>query len=431
MTAVFPQQARKSKPAADHQASVRSSIARAETGHYVRRVATASQLVLTFLRSVGKHQEAEYYLRLFQDLPKASFAVIGGEPEVFDQAPTTVLGPVRFLSQLGLFPVLALGLLGRCASSTAPKLQRTLSDLGTEVDWVDSSTAHWTAQTKDRLSDERAVVLDLSPLEEDQRQVAICSLLQDLNTRKLAILRSAGGLGPKETGRVSLTKTHHLVTSESGISVINLKTDYESLAAGQILDEGERSLLTQARELHSSCQHLMTSIASPLNLLRELFTIRGAGTLIKTGSTIDRFDGYAALDFAALRALLEGTFKRRLSKTFSSREPLHVYLEADYRGVAIVTQGTEAVFLTKFAVMPKAQGEGIGRDLWEAMLRDHHAVYWRARADNPATSWYEGECDGMHLQGDWRVYWRGIAAGALPRVIEDALCRPKDFEEEP
>lgn len=394
-------------------------------------MSSPSQFVLTFLSSVGKPQEAEYYLRLFRELPKASFAVIAAEPLVFERAPGSVVEPLRFLGQLGLFPVLASGLLGESQGVSADDLEAWLSEEGMDVARVVPGAPDWVERTRGELEGARAVIADFSSSTSEHRFSALGDLLAGLSTRKLAILRSDGGLGRKEAGRLSLTPTHHLVTSESGISVINLKSDFETLVHGGYLDSDEAALLYRASALHQRAPQLLTSIASPLNLLRELFTIRGAGTLIKTGSTIVKVEDYAELGIERLTELLQDTFGRRLRPEFLQRKPISVYLEANLRGVAIVKRGVHGAFLTKFAVNRKAQGEGIGRDLWEAMLRDHPAVYWRARVRNPVSGWYQSECDGMHREGPWRVFWRGIESSHIPDVITDALARPDDFEETP
>jgi hypothetical protein len=115
---------------------------------------------------------------------------------------------------------------------------------------------------------------------------------------------------------------------------------------------------------------LLVSVTSPLNLLKELFTVKGAGTLIKAGTEIQRRDAYTEQDVARLRPLLEESFGRTLSPDFFERRPLAVYIEASYRGAAILHAATPAPYLSKFAVLPEAQGEGIGHDLWHAIERD-------------------------------------------------------------
>lgn len=391
-------------------------------------VPSPSQFVLTFLESVGRRQEAEYYLKLFRELPKASFAAIVTESQLLESTPSMVVEPLRFLSRLGLFPVLTTGLFDDATSP--PRLEALLAELrdrGVNADAATQDEPNWLNDVRNRLEAGSAAVVHLNATSEESRYEGLGRLLTTLGTRKLAILRARGGLGRKQRGQLALTETHRLVTNENGISVVNLTTDFVPLRDGEYLDAEERLLLGHVNDLHRLHPQLLTSIASPLNLLRELFTVRGAGTLIKTGSTILRIGGYAQLDLPRVVQLLEQTFGRRLSPAFTMQPLSDVYLEQAYRGVAICAPGVVGSFLSKFAVNRKAQGEGIGRDLWEAMLRDHPTVYWRARSENPASEWYQTECDGMHRIGEWRVFWRGVRAADVPTVIDDAMSRPFDF----
>ena len=41
-----------------------------------------AEAVLTFLESVGRRSEAEFYLRLFRKIPKESFAIVAAEAPV-------------------------------------------------------------------------------------------------------------------------------------------------------------------------------------------------------------------------------------------------------------------------------------------------------------------------------------------------------------
>jgi bifunctional N-acetylglutamate synthase/kinase len=74
-----------------------------------------------------------------------------------------------------------------------------------------------------------------------------------------------------------------------------------------------------------------------------------------------------------------------------------------------------------------AQGEGMGRDIWQAMVLDQPSVIWRARSKNPICSWYAWQCDGMVRRGYWTVYWRGVEPDRIPEVVELMLARPDDF----
>jgi bifunctional N-acetylglutamate synthase/kinase len=161
--------------------------------------------------------------------------------------------------------------------------------------------------------------------------------------------------------------------------------------------------------------------------LKELFTVRGAGTLIKRGTAIQRRDSYAELDLGRLRQLLESSFQRALDPDFFERAPLAIYFEASYRGALIVHHERPAPYLTKFAVEPEAQGEGIGNDLWQAMLRDFPRLFWRGRPDNPINSWYQSVCDGMLRLPRWQLFWRGIEPAQIAEIAARADALPSDF----
>src|SRR5215813_14046471 len=57
----------------------------------------AAGVVLTFLESVGRRSEAEFYLKLFRELPKESFAIIAAEAAVLRYAAGSLVEQLRFL----------------------------------------------------------------------------------------------------------------------------------------------------------------------------------------------------------------------------------------------------------------------------------------------------------------------------------------------
>src|SRR5690606_15853259 len=280
-------------------------------------------------------------------------------------------------------------------------------------------------------------------LPEARVEEVIVHLARELSTRKLVILRGRGGLGPHGQPRVEIAPGHVLLGHASGISVINLRSDFDALLASGHLDDEDATLLRRTCALldriaagSSTTANTMFNVASPLTLLKELFTVRGAGTLIKRGAAILTAHGYADVDLSRLKHLLESAFGRTLQPDFEKRVPLGIYLEQDYRGVALVEpglaqHGADCVFLSKFAVQPVARGEGIGQDLWWALVREHPSVYWRSRPENPINPWYQTVCDGMHRGRRWHVYWRGVDPALLPALIQDAESRVEDFVGEP
>jgi hypothetical protein len=263
----------------------------------------------------------------------------------------------------------------------------------------------------------------------EERLNELGALAKALDTRKFVLLRRRGGLKPLRSGKLELAPGYYLPTESGRISIINLRTDRAGIVAGKTLPKRDAELLAAAERLIDLSQPtpILASITSPLNLLKELFTVKGAGTLIKLGSSVTRHRSYVNVDTERLRKLLEASFGRALDSNFFERAPLAVYVEAEYRGAAVISHGTPVPYLSKFAVEPEAQGEGMGRDLWQAISRDYPALYWRGRPENPIASWYASVCDGMVRLSEWNVYWRGIETKSIPDVIEAARAHPADF----
>jgi acetylglutamate kinase len=209
---------------------------------------------------------------------------------------------------------------------------------------------------------------------------------------------------------------------------VNLATDFDRIARDKILTARQMFLLTHARQFISRApQTLHVSFTSPLQLLPELFTVKGAGTLIKRGSTIRRHDGWEGIDGPRLRSLFESSFGRLLRPSFFDRKIACIYVEEAYRGAAVVQDTPLGGYLGKFAVDRPAQGEGIGRDLWELVIGDFPRLFWRARPDNPVVSWYIQQCDGMARLPDWHVFWRQIPVEQVASAVAFALEQPRDF----
>jgi hypothetical protein len=387
----------------------------------------AAGVVLTFLESVGRRSEAEFYVKLFRELPKESFAIIAAEAAVIRYAAGSLVEQLRFLRELGLFAPVVVGLFEPAAAEkAASRLAKRSADMGAVVE--NAAGPDLAERVRAELGAENLPILCLAGAAGEttrERFDSLGRLAGELGTRKIVVLRRRGGLGRQGRPQAGATNA----APEHRISVVNLRTDLAALREPRALPADDTELLDHlvAVLTRPDCARAVASVASPLDLLRELFTLKGAGTLVKRGTPIERHASYATLDIARLTALLESSFGRGLAPTFFDEPPLAVYLEEGYRAAAVVTPSAIAPYLTKFAVDRVAQGEGMARDLWEALARDHRSLFWRARAENPIASWYAGLCDGMMRVGGWMVYWRGIEPADVPRVVHEATVRREDF----
>ena len=389
--------------------------------------------MLTFLESVGRRSEAEFYLRLFLKLPPESFGIIAPGATVIRYALGSLVEQLKFLADLGLHAPVVLGLYDpEQGASSSERLVKRLQLAGMEAYPHEMGELDLAETLRLELRADRLPVVHFRALAGqtiEDRLNELGQLAKALDTRKFVLLRRRGGLKPLTRGRLELAPGYFLPTDGGRISIINLRTDRAGIVAGKTLPKRDSELLAAAERLIDLSQPtpILASITSPLNLLKELFTVKGAGTLIKLGSAVSRHRSYVNLDTERLRRLLEVSFGRGLDEEFFYRTPLAVYVEAEYRGAAVVAHGSPVPYLSKFAVEPEAQGEGMGRDLWQAISRDYPALYWRGRADNPIASWYASVCDGMMRLPEWNVYWRGIETQQIPDVIEAARSHPADF----
>jgi len=395
-------------------------------------IPATAEAVVTFLESVGRRLEAELYLKLFTELPRESFAIVAVDAGLLRHSAGALAEQLRFLADLGLYAPLVVGPLDTSSTTAAAdRLVRRLRAAGLEPAVYEVPQADVATALRAELGAARVPVICFSDpnLGVDARFVILAHLARELASRKLVLLRRRGAIGA-ELDRVALRESSHAIpTNADGISVVNLRTDYVLLAEQRLLRRDDAELLGRLRVLLDSpgLGGLRINVTSPMAMLKELFTVRGAGTLVKRGTDILKFNSYQSLDRARLRQLLESSFRATLNEEFFNRPLLAAYLEPDYRAAALLEPSRIAPILSKFAVEPIAQGEGMGRDLWRELIREHPQLIWRARSDNPICSWYSWQCDGMVRSGQWTVYFRGVATEQVPAVIEELVGRSEDF----
>ena len=386
----------------------------------------AAEAVLRFLESAGKRGEAEFYLQLFRNLPKESFAITLPGAAVVRQGLAGFVEQLRFLSELGLTTPVVLGLLDPATSAaSADRLLQRLEQVGVTAARYDAASVDANSLAAHLKSGTTPVVV-LSAPDPAARLSWLARVAADLGTRKLVLVRWRGGFVLRGERRVAHATKWRLALDGNTLSLVNLKTDAE-LLHGTLLGKTDRHLLSLAQELMAEASGLTINVTSPMDLLRELFTVRGAGTLIKPGSDIQRHDSFEGLDEDRLAQIFEQSFDRRLDRSFFRSSPQAVYVEQDYRGAAVVCASPNGPYLSKFAVVPAARGDGLGRDLWTQLTRDFERLFWRTRADNPARSWYLPVCDAMVRRDPWYIFLRGLSPDEIPTAVSYVESLNDDF----
>ncbi len=210
---------------------------------------------------------------------------------------------------------------------------------------------------------------------------------------------------------VFLTKSGGLLDGEGAIvSSVNLASDYEELMAAPWLKGGMRFKIKEIKDILDKLPLASSvSMTRPSELTRELFTHQGAGTLLRRGENILKFETVEDIDKNRLKTLIEDAFSGPLDADYFDKIDLdHIWVTEAYRAAAVVVRGGPAPYLDKFAVAEDARGEGLGRTVWRKLCADCPRLFWRARNNNPIRQFYFEEADGsLKLEG-WTMFWRGL-----------------------
>jgi bifunctional N-acetylglutamate synthase/kinase len=380
-----------------------------------------AEIVQRFLESVGSKADIDLYLKLFRSQRKESFAILAPNAQIVKGALDPVHFDLRILAGLGLLPVVLLGLLEpKDADAQATRVSDWLLEdaVPCEVIRADAEMGPAVVEAIRAVIGRGAIPLvsveAAAGQTVDGRFRLLKSLATTLETRKVVFLSRRPGL---------------VIGTGPAPSVVNLATDLDRLLAPGALSRGQAMLVRQVKRLLAETPLSLTgvTVVNPLQFLRELFTVNGAGTLIRRGSRIDVRQGWDAVDPPRLRALFESAFGRTIREDFFSRPITRTFVEEGYRGAAIIAETAVAPYLTKFAVERQAQGEGLGSEIWSLVTRDYPSFFWRSRPDNPITAWYVKQCDGLVRFPEWHVFWRGLPVETIDPAIRYALASDSDF----
>ena len=368
--------------------------------------------VIRSLSAVGAVQEAKFYAELFAAQAPERFALIVLDPRCLKNPLIEALvSDLRILSDLELAPILLIGAMNSDATSNKFQTQR----LHKALDGADVRSTKLNMATYGLMDEIRKMCVNgrLPILEMTERRGApdLEGLVAAIKPAKVIFLQPSGGIN----------------RAGERIAVINVD-DPAALDGADTLTEGQQNFVKRARVLmdrdNNSSVYIM---ASPLNLLAELFTTKGSGTLMRRGAKIKRVSRLSQLKKPLLQTSMEVAFGKTVKPAFLKSKIKSGFIEENYRGGAIFTELAGLPYLSKFWVVKEARGEGIARDIWETALESTPVFFWRSRLENPFNDWYMRGCDGMQIADDWRVFWKGLNAPEVPAAIIAASSAPEDF----
>jgi acetylglutamate kinase len=424
------------------------------------------QTIVRLLSSMASAKEISQYLKRFSQLDAARFAVVKVGGAVLRDELQDLTSSLAFLQDVGLTPIVLHG--------AGPQLDEELSKAGIAKQTVDGlrvtspealaivrrvfhaqnlalvealqgadarATSIVSGVFEAALLDQerlglvgRVTRVDLAPIHASLRagsipviaslgetaggqilninaDFAANELVQTLQPYKIIFLTGTGGL-LDEQGRI--------------IDSINLSTEFDHLCAQPWINGGMRVKLEQIKHL---LDHLplssSVSITRPSELAKELFTHKGSGTLVRRGEKVMVADHWSQLDLGRLRELIEDSFGRKLVADYFERAPLlRAYVSENYRAAIILYDVDGQTYMDKFAVLEDAQGEGLGRAVWDVMRAQTPSLFWRSRHGNPANHFYYAQSDGCFKQAHWKAFWYGMDDWAsVQRCVEHCGVR--------
>ncbi len=432
------------------------------------------KIVHELLAQLGSSREARQYLKEFSGTNQARFAVVKVGGGILRDHMDELTSALAFLHRLGLIPVVLHG--------AGPQLDQALTDAGIETQRRDGLRVTTEAvmsvarplMYKENLRLVEALegkgirargiqhgVFQCSYL--DQENLGLVGKVEQVELDAIESAVRSGAvpvltcLGESPSGQVLninadiatrdlvwklqphkvifLSPTGGLLDRQGRIiSAVSLTNDYEALMQQPWVHSGMRLKLQQINEmLQRLPDNASVSITSAAHLTRELFTYRGAGTLVRKGESINVHETPEAETLIAVKALVEKSFQRELKDGWFEQlnEPL-VLLSETRRAAAIITKGIDGLpYLEKFIVTSEAQGEGLGAAIWQVVNARFSSLYWRSRNTNPVTPWYFQQADSSNRSGQWVVFTIGIDnSDQRERCVADSLARDSGWIEE-
>ena len=431
--------------------------------------------IVRLLSAMGSAREIQQYLKRFSQLDAKRFAVVKVGGAVLRDDMAELASSLTFLQRVGLTPIVvhgagpqlddelvkagiekrmvnglrvtppqALGIVRRVFHQQNLALVDALHAMDTRATSVVSGVfaADWLDRENCGLVG-RVERIELAPIEASLRMGSIPIIASLGETEEGQILNINADFAANELVRVLqpykivfLTGTGGLLDgSGKVIDSINLSTEYEHLMAQPWVGGGMRLKLEQIADLLRDLPSASSvSITRPAELAKELFTHKGSGTLVRRGEKVLRFESWEGIDRDRMRALVDSSFAPRhlVADYFGRTRPCRVYVSENYRTAMILTLEDGLPYLDKFAVLEEAQGEGLGRAVWQVMRAENPRLFWRSRHGNRINAFYHEQSDGCFKEGGFKVFWYGLGAdfGTIERCVAHCAQRKATLIEE-
>ncbi|MCG8570041.1 MAG: hypothetical protein MJB14_07850 [Spirochaetes bacterium] len=410
--------------------------------------------ILNYLEKTGKKKEFDLFLKHYHDLPRNRFAVIKFNGETLHHHLTTFAEDIAFFQKMELFPILVFEIktpsieqlnsdqlltaieaeqyhqLARQLSKQARILQNEIQKQGGRSAFLSEVELRNQAKEKNIIDfhedylkeieqilscNSCPILVSLCQDEKDNffyfsADVLAKSLVQTLKMKKLIFLNDPGGI---------------LSPQGDVLSFLNLSGN-TNIA---FLPEEDQILLKQIKEFLNANNETEVVISSAVDILKEIFTIKGSGTYIKNYQIQSALKLDDQLKIK-LSGLLENSFHKKLISSYFKADIEEVFFQKNFEAVAIIKKLQEYHYLCKFAVAPFRSGTGLGKAIWNQLRNKYDSLIWRAKSTNPINTFYLNQCQGMIKRKNWHVFWINIPDEKILELVNLIDQLPASFEEQ-
>ena len=420
------------------------------------------KIIIDFFKMIGAKREAERYLKLFHRGNPARLAVIRLGGATVENAKDLIAIDLAYISRLDLYPVVIHG--------GGPQIDKALSEAGMryrKIDGLRVTTKKQLPIIKKVLDKVNAEIVNeihkfdgkaigitegvfVAKKHPDERlgyagivkKVNIEPILRAIKNKKIPVVSCLGfgedgsiynvnaDVAAKSAVLAVKPKKYILITEEGGvksannrlISHINLTEELPVMEKNGIIKGGMLLKVREAKSLLDNARFKLTvQITSSGRLLKELFTDKGSGTLIKLGSEILELSGWDGVNKSKVRHIVENSFGRPLKPDYFDKPVSNIFLDSKYKGVAVIRKVEDMYYMDKFCVAGSAQGEGVASDIWFRIIKKCPNLFWRSRVGNPVNGWYFEKSSGAIKSEKWVFFWINISEEQRKKAIDYTL----------
>ena len=413
---------------------------------------TSHQKIITdVLRQLANTKEVNYYLKQYQSTNQVKFAVVKVGGNVIENQLEELSQSLSLLTQLGLTPIVlhgagpqmddeitksnisvnkldglrvtdfqTLNIIKPVIKKVHKKLISALNNVNIKTqslfnqvfvcDYLDQEKYGYVGEIKgvnleeinNAIANNKVPIISCLGIDNRGQvmninaDIAIKKLVWEVSPSKVIFVTPTGGL---------LDKNDNL------ISAVQLINQYKDLMSQPWLHSGMKLKIQQIYQLLKPMpRKLSVSITSASELAKELFTHQGKGTFVSMGEHIYHHHVMGTAIELQLKSLLESTFKRKLKNNFiESIDLKSLIISESGQAAALITNGkNDVAYLNKFAVTPMAQGQGLGKSIWQQILLSYPKIYWRSRINNPINAWYSKQAECSYKKEGWMVFSCGL-----------------------